>query len=296
MEKEPLIKHLVISGGGTFGLSVYSILRELNKKGFWKYENIQSFHGTSVGTIVSLLILLEYDWETMDTFLIKRPWEKVFDYNIQKCLDIYENCGAFDLSIFLKAIEPLFKGKDLELDITLKQLYDKTQKDFYLYVTELNNFKSECISHKTHPEWTVMEAVYASCCLPMIFQPLIKGDKAYADGGVFLNYPINECVQMEGVNKNEILGIYKNFTDDELDSKISNQSTMVDYFAVVIRNLVKFTNSKINYSQCDYQICLNHIPTTIESIFEFVKSQEYRKELINGGEKYAEDFLKSLAF
>jgi predicted acylesterase/phospholipase RssA len=58
MEKEnsPNIKHIVISGGGIFGLTVYGALRELNKQGFWNLSNIQSCHATSIGTIILLMI------------------------------------------------------------------------------------------------------------------------------------------------------------------------------------------------------------------------------------------------
>ena len=36
MEKDerPIIKHIVISGGGIFGLTVYGVLRELHKSEF----------------------------------------------------------------------------------------------------------------------------------------------------------------------------------------------------------------------------------------------------------------------
>lgn len=293
MEDKPNIKHIVISGGGIFGLSVYGVLQELHKADFWKFDNIQTFHGTSVGTIVILFLLLEYDWDTLDNFLIKRPWEKIFNYDVTKCLDLFENCGAFDINIFYKALDPLFKGVDMDINITMKELYEKTNKEFYIYITELNYFTCECISHKTHPDWKVIEAVYASCCLPMIFQPLIKEDKAYIDGGLFLNYPISKCLDLENVDKSEVLGIYKDFTDNESNKIISDTSTMIDYLGVLLKNLISFTNNKKKFD-CDYQICMNDIPTTIETMLDFVKSSEYRKQLIYNGKNIGEKFLKSL--
>ncbi len=291
MEKDvPNIKHIVVSGGGTFGLTAYGTLRELQIKGFWKYDNIQSFYGTSVGTIVILFLLLGYDWETLDNFLIKRPWGNIFNYDIKKCIDLYENCGAFDISVFKKSFDPLFKGVDMEVDITLKELYNKTEKEFYIYVTELNYFTCDCISHKTHPDWKVIDAIYASCCLPMIFQPLIKDDKAYVDGGLFLNYPILKCTETEGIDKDEVLGIYKEFTQNESDKKLSDSSTMIDYFAVLCKNILNFTNSD-TISDCKHQICFNHIPTTMETLFEFINSSNYREELINSGKEQAQLFL-----
>ena len=163
-----------------------------------------------------------------------------------------------------------------------------------MYTTELNYFNCETLSYKTHPEWKVIDAIYASCCLPMIFQPLLKDDKAYADGGIFLNYPIFKCLEIEGVKKEEVLGIYKDFTDDESDKKITDTSNMVDYFAVLLKNIVKFANNK-KETNCKYQICLNNVPTTMDAIMEFINSSNYRKEMIEDGKKKGKAFLESLS-
>jgi len=72
------IRHLVISSGGPAGLMMYSILRTLNLKGVWDIKDIRTIYGSSVGSFGAILIALRYDWETMDDFLIKRPWDKIF--------------------------------------------------------------------------------------------------------------------------------------------------------------------------------------------------------------------------
>ena len=36
------IKHIVISGGGPYGLSAYGALKETNQQGFWDISNIKS--------------------------------------------------------------------------------------------------------------------------------------------------------------------------------------------------------------------------------------------------------------
>jgi predicted acylesterase/phospholipase RssA len=72
------IRHLVISSGGPAGHMMYSILRTLNLKGVWDIKDIRTIYGSSVGSFGAILIALRYDWETMDDFLIKRPWDKIF--------------------------------------------------------------------------------------------------------------------------------------------------------------------------------------------------------------------------
>ena len=64
MDEEKSIKHLVVSGGGTYGLSAYGALRELSKRGFWDISNIKSCHATSIGTLILVMILCKYEWDT----------------------------------------------------------------------------------------------------------------------------------------------------------------------------------------------------------------------------------------
>ena len=86
----PNIKHLVISGGGTYGVLAYGALRETNNAGFWNREEIRSIHTVSAGGILAIMLLLGYDWETMDNYLFKRPWNKVFHYDIENIINAFE--------------------------------------------------------------------------------------------------------------------------------------------------------------------------------------------------------------
>jgi predicted acylesterase/phospholipase RssA len=75
------IKHLVISSGGPAGFTMYGALRYLNKEGVWNINNIKTIYGTSVGTCIAIFLSLNYDWDTIDNFLLKRPWSKIYFNN-----------------------------------------------------------------------------------------------------------------------------------------------------------------------------------------------------------------------
>ena len=72
------IKHLVISGGGPNILTLYGALKNLNQNDYWTIENIKSIYGTSAGSLIGLFIILNLEWEELDNYLIKRPWNTVF--------------------------------------------------------------------------------------------------------------------------------------------------------------------------------------------------------------------------
>jgi predicted acylesterase/phospholipase RssA len=60
-------------------------------------KNIESIYGTSAGAIVAVMISLRYDWDTINDYIIKRPWHDVFPIKIQNILDAYTKKGIFDI-------------------------------------------------------------------------------------------------------------------------------------------------------------------------------------------------------
>ena len=56
--ENPVIKHIVMAGGGAMGFAFYGALRESHQKGIWKQENIETIYATSIGTIMGTICLL----------------------------------------------------------------------------------------------------------------------------------------------------------------------------------------------------------------------------------------------
>jgi predicted acylesterase/phospholipase RssA len=77
------IKHLVISGGGPIMVQILGAIQHLEQHNFVDMKNIESIYGTSAGAIVGILICLKYDWETINDYIIKRPWQDVFPIKVQ---------------------------------------------------------------------------------------------------------------------------------------------------------------------------------------------------------------------
>ena len=92
-----IIKSIVVSGGGHSILTFYGILKESNKKNFWKLDQIESLYGTSAGSMLAIILALNIDWEVLDNYLINRPWHSVFNISASSILSIYNNFGIFSL-------------------------------------------------------------------------------------------------------------------------------------------------------------------------------------------------------
>ena len=186
----PIIKHIVLSGGGTVFFGEYAILKESNISGFWDFKNIESIYGTSAGAMLGAMLCLlsipeepnetntvSLNWDILDTYLIHRPWQNLFKIDILTIIQSINKDGILDINILKDAYNPVFKSKDIPIDITLKDFFELTKKDFHTFSVEIDSFEVVDISHTTHPDWTVIEAVYASSCLPILFSCFNKHNK-----------------------------------------------------------------------------------------------------------------------
>jgi predicted acylesterase/phospholipase RssA len=228
------IKHLVLSGGGIWGLSCYGALRESAKSYFWNIESIESIHATSVGSVLAVMLALKYEWDTLDDFLIKRPWGQVFPFNLYTIVSSVDKRGIFEKGCIYDMFTPLFKGKDLSLNITMKEFYDLNGINIHCYSTEINNdekYTKVDFSHTTHPDWKLLDVIYCSCCLPILFSPYLEEDKCYVDGAVLNNYPLASCMNTIE-NPDEIFGIKK--ASIQKHKQINTQSSIFDFLLYFI--------------------------------------------------------------
>ena len=282
-QEKPIIKHIVCSGGGLAGFAFYGAIKESHKQGLWQLENIQTIYATSVGTIVAVMLALKYDWDTLDDYLIKRPWQNVFTFNLYSILETINNRGMFGIEIIQDIFLPLFNGKDIRMDITLLELYKLTNIEIHMCTTDINSFQLIDISHKTHPDWNVIEAIYSSCAVPVLFTPLFKNNECYCDGGLLANYPLEQSI-INGANPNEILGIrYKGSSADECNKRVTHETSLLDYVISIINRLIGLVLDKqdANVIANEYDIWCPSL--SIYDLINTTRDSEIRIRLIQQG-------------
>lgn len=278
------IKCLVMSGGGPAGFSFYGSIKELHNKGMWKLENIKSMYGTSIGSLLSIVLCLNYDWNTLDDYIIKRPWQNIFKFNMYTIIESFKSRGFFSISVFEESFLPLFKGKDISIDITLKEFYNLNNIDIHIYSTELNTYKIVDFSHKTHPDLKVIEAVYYSCSLPVIFSPILKEEKCYCDGGLITNYPLKYCI-LDGIDKDEIIGI-KTIIYNTNNVKINLETSIFDYIFYIISKVLENKLLVNDNIVIPFEISVKTPQMSIYNCYKIISSQEERIKLIEDGKGY----------
>jgi predicted acylesterase/phospholipase RssA len=273
-----MIEHLVISGGGQTGLAFYGILRESEQRGFWSAGNIKSIYATSVGSFLAVLIALQYDWPTADNYIINRPWHTIFKVDIYSVMQAFGRRGILGVDIMEQMLGPLFAGKDIPLGITLGEFYELTGIELYFMTTELNAFELVKVSHLTHSDWRVVDAVYASCTLPILFAPLIRDGKCYIDGGTLCSYPVQACLD-DGREPETIFGLKKMVESKET---VDDKSSLFDYLMVVFKNIMVLLNgSVVGTIPNEISFVGDHI--TIDGILAMASSKEQREQNIQMG-------------
>jgi NTE family protein len=286
------IKHLVIPGGGPMGIQAIGALQHLEKSGFWNINDIKTIYATSAGAIISLLLALKFDWESINDYIILRPWHEAFGVNISQIFEAYSKKGIFDNSVMKIFYKPFFETKDLSLDMTMLEFYEYSGIELHFFSLELNSFEIVDINYKTFPDIPVLQSVHMSCAIPMVISPVCFDGKCFVDGGILNNYPIKYCIENEK-NMEEIFGI-QNVYEKQENNIVNNESTMLDYVVHFISRLVNNASINSNYeANMPYELKYDAVLMSLDNMKEALYSSEVRKNLIEKGLKAAEDFLST---
>ena len=288
----PLIKHLVISGGGHTMIQTLGSIQYLEENKFININNIETIYGTSAGAIVAVMISLKFDWETINDYIIKRPWHDVFPIKVQNILDSYTKKGIFDIKNVEKCFKPLFDTKDIPLNITMKEFFTLTNVDIHMCSFELNEYKVKDISHESFPNLPILTAIQMTCALPVLVTPVFIDEKCFIDGGVGCNYPLSFCVN-SGKITDEILG-FKNNYGNENSSKIGVNSTLLDYLLNFLFKSFNFIHdNNIVQPTIKNEIIFDNTYISFDILKNALTKMEVRRDLFEKGKQTACIFLEN---
>jgi predicted acylesterase/phospholipase RssA len=286
------IKHLVLSGGGPVMIQLLASIQHLESTNFIDLKNIETIYGTSAGAIVAILICLKYEWETINDYVIKRPWQDVFKIKVEKIFESYSKKGIFDNKTVEKIFKPLLDAKDIPMDITMEDFYKYSNIELHMMSFEVNEFKVEDISHLTHPKLPLLKGIQMSCGLPVLLAPICIDDKYFIDGGMVCNYPLKVCID-SGKNPDEILG-FKNKYDNEKKSHINSESTMLDFLMCFFFKILYSLNTDDLQPYIKNEILCRTDKMSIEMLKNSLYDIDVRKKIFENGIEDAKEFLAKL--
>ena len=283
-----VIKHLVIAGGGPVLVQILASIQELEKHKYLNMKDITSIYGTSAGAIIAVFISLNFDWETINDYIIKRPWQDVFQIKPQTILDAYSNKGIFDIKTVEKCFKPMFDAKDIPIDITMKGFYELTNIELHIFSFEINKYKTEDISFKTHPELSLITAIQMTSAIPVLISPVFIEDQCFMDGGVGCNYPLSYCIE-SGKHPDEILGFKTNFSSSK--ANITTDCNLLDYLLNFLFKSVFNVNNNCIQPVIQNQVVFESGCFSLDVLKTAISNIAVRRELFEKGKQSATTFL-----
>ena len=190
------LHHIVLGGGGIEAI-IFQLgaLEECFRSGALNSQSIQSISGTSAGSIVAVMLALNYSWSDIKCYMIERPWENCF---AKPLVDRVRNMSPIDSRDFIEQVlGKLLEAKSLSLDITIEDFFQSTKVRINIIVTEVakgDSLRKVVLNHETRPSMFLFDAVAASCSVPYVFYPIVCGDEVFVDGGFMDNFPL-ACVE-----------------------------------------------------------------------------------------------------
>lgn len=169
---------LALSGGGAKGFAHIGVFKLLEECGLMPDIIV----GTSVGSLMGTLFADGYSADEIKELFTGREFSEFAQLQLPKS-------GLFDSKRFRSFLKRHLRAKSLE----------ELQIPMVVMATDLDNG----VSHEFR-KGPIVDAVTASCSIPIIFSPVVIDGVHYVDGGLFHNFPVSvireECDKIIGVN------------------------------------------------------------------------------------------------
>ena len=189
-----MIINLVVAGGGFKVIRMIGGLKYMEERGDLNF--IQSYYGTSAGSLLCLLLSLGYSVPNIIAIFNEHCNDKLFTLKIN--IDqFFERYSLYDVTKFVKLIKTLIgcklnpsNPKEFK-DITLRELYEKTNKKLTCTVVSLYDSSVKYYNYINQPDLPVYKLIQMSCSIPLLFEPTEWRGNLYIDGGLIDNFPFS---------------------------------------------------------------------------------------------------------
>lgn len=182
-EKKQYAIGLALSGGGARGFAHIGALKALEETGI-KPDIIS---GVSAGSIIGVLYADGYTTDEIIEIFSSLKFGDLAEITVPRS-------GFFKMEGFRKLLKKILRS----------ERFEDLQYPLVVTATDLDHGKS--ISFDSGP---IVDVICASCCIPVVFNPIKIHNIHYVDGGVFRNFPVKPirhlCDKIIGINVNPLV-------------------------------------------------------------------------------------------
>lgn len=180
------------SSAGTQGVLFNGALNALEQA--WGGESFRDWvnalagaAGCSAGTLAMLMLVLKLTRAQRDAVLRGARFDHLFD--TAELAGVPEHLGAFRLTEVRRTVRAILDYGGLSPTVTLEAMHAFVRTHCVFVVTDVTRMACVHVSHETHPQMTVVDAVCASCAIPLLFRPMYVDGHLLVDGCVTQSVP-----------------------------------------------------------------------------------------------------------
>lgn len=248
--------------------------------------NIKTICAVSVGSIFSLIYLLNYSYVEMLEEVLNKKFEQLKEVRIMNFVSKY---GLDSGNNLINWVKEMMKRKGVDPEITLKDFYNLNGIDFQIMATNLNKYCYKKFNYSDTPEVKVVDAIRMSISIPFLFTINEYDGDVHVDGGLIDSYPI----QVFNGDLDNFLG-FKLINHGEMDTHDVDEpiNDIESYIYHVLSCYMVQKEKRVTTSQ-DYKNCTVYIHTEdITQSVNFALTSLEKTRLIDIGYKSLTDFLK----
>jgi NTE family protein len=203
-------KRIIFGGAGTRLLCYVGALRALVEDGYTFTE----FVGVSAGSIIATLLALGLTVADLEKTIIEYDFRSMFHpdpFAPDHILEAMETWGLDDGSAFRSHIGRFLEDHGFSPRITFEQLAKLTRTQLRVLACDVESATYYELSAKATPKVQIVDAVYASCAIPIYFQPARINGRLLVDGGLIHSFPLTffnkqEITESIGLQIKSVIG------------------------------------------------------------------------------------------
>jgi predicted acylesterase/phospholipase RssA len=216
-----------LCGGGHLCIAHVGVLKALEEKNLLKY--IKGVVGISAGALVGLILILGYTVEQIERLLYGIDLSIFTSVEADSALLFYQSLCVNSGNVLETFLTSLLEAKGLSSDVTFASLYTNKSRPFFrCYATRLHTSDIQEFSLEKTPNHSILFAVRASMCLPVVFAPMKDPFTGilYYDAGLVHNMPFVFLTEEE---KEQCLCVFFNIFDMGADISTLDPITIFKY-------------------------------------------------------------------
>jgi len=186
-----MLKNIIFPGGGLKGWAYIGAIRALTE--LVDYSVIEQVIGTSIGSLFGLCYVLQIEWSYLLDFIINLDFKEMVDIDIDSILVTQ---SLLEGKKYKQLLREVISTK-IDPEITFSELKKVSKILFTINAYNITKRKEEYFNYLLTPDVKVIDAVMASCTLPLIFPAYNINNNYYYDSFLINNCPYNIIEPLE---------------------------------------------------------------------------------------------------